>query len=135
MKNIELLYSIANLFDFKVIKDSDGNEYVVYNNSSINFIESPVEDKTAFEALENHVHIPVKQKKSDFDNACFIGQKLGNALLSSLRQAFRDKNFIVFAAIHKDEIIIRFHQKWESEPVYYDVEADYGKDTKLYAFE
>ncbi len=135
MRTIKLLHSIARLFDFKVVKDTDGNEYVVYKHSHMDSVGTPPEDKTAFEALENHEHISVRQKKSDFDNACFIAQKLGNAQLAALKQAFPDKNFIVFVSVHKDEIIIRFHQKWANEPVYYDVNAKYEDCTKLFAFE
>lgn len=135
MRQIELLHSISKLFDFKVIKDKDGNEYVVYSKSLINYIDSTVEDKTAFEAVENHEHISANIKKSDFDDACYIGKTLGKAMLSSLKHTFPDKKFIVFVDIHFDEIIIRFHQKWDNESVYYDINADYGKESKLFAFE
>ncbi|MBQ3603905.1 MAG: hypothetical protein IJA02_08700 [Clostridia bacterium] len=134
MRKIKLLHLVASLFAFKVIKDINGNEYVVYNDSHINKIESTVEDKTAFEAVENHVHIFGNIKKSDFEDACFIGEKIGEALFSSLKQAFPERNFIVFVSV-SDEIIIRFHQKWENEPVYYDVNANYGKGHMLFAFE
>ena len=135
MRTIELLHSIARLFDFKIIKDTHGNEYVVYKHDPMDDAGTPPEDKTAFEALVNHEHISVRQKKADFDSACYIAQRIGNAQLAALKQAYPDKSFIVFASVHKDEIIIRFHQKWENEPVYYDVNGKYEDGTKLFAFE
>lgn len=134
MRNIKLLYMIAKLFDFKLINDIDNNEYVVYKNSCINFVEETVEDKTAFEATENHVHILRNIKKSDFDEACFIGKEIGKALLSSLQKEFPERSFIVFVSVNK-ELIIRFHQKWKNESVFYDVNASYEQGTVLFAFE
>lgn len=135
MRTIELLHSVARLFDFKIIEDTNGTEYVVYKDNHMDCVGTPPEDRTAFEALVNHYHISVRQKKSDFDNACFIAQSLGNAQLAALKQAFPNKKFIVFVSVHKDEIIIRFHQKWANEPVYYDVNGKYEDNPKLFAFE
>lgn len=135
MRQIELLHSVASLFDFKVINDKDGNEYVLLSKNHINHIDETIEDKTAFEAFENHEHISANIKKSDFENACYIGEMLGKAMLLSLKQTFPNKSFIVFSDVHYDEIIIRFHQKWNNEPFYYDVYTDYGNESKLFAFE
>lgn len=135
MRQIELLHSISKLFDYKVIKDKDGNEYVVYSKNRINYIDETITDKTAFEAFENHEHISAGIKKSDFDDACYIGKTFGKTMLSSLKHTFPDKEFIVFVDIHFDEIIIRFHQKWDNESAYYNINADYGQESKLFAFE
>lgn len=134
MKSINLLNSIATLFQFKLIKDSKGNEYTLLQNNHLKSIEN-IEDKTAFEAIENHVHIPVKVKKSNFDNMCSIGKILGKTLLSCLKQEFPSKSFVVFVCISiGGSIVIRFHQKWENEPLYYDVLDNYEKGTKIFAF-
>lgn len=135
MKEINLLNTIASLFKFKLIKDSEGNEYILFYNNQLDFIEN-IEDKTAFEAIENHIHIIEKVKKSDFDNVCSIGKILGKALLSCLNQEFPDKTFVVFVCVGIGQsLIIRFHQKWGNEPLYYDVSGNYEKGTKIFIFE
>lgn len=135
MKEKELLNLIAALFEFKSIKDSKDNEYILFRNNHLNFIKN-IEDKTAFEAIENHVHILEKVKKSDFEIACSIGKTLGKALLSCLNQEFPAKTFAVFVCVSiGGALIVRFHQKWENEPLYYDVFGNYEKGTKIFVFE
>ncbi len=130
MKNIEFLHLITNLFKFKTIKDSEDNEYVLCEKSICSYVKN-IDDKTAFEATENHEHILRNIKKSDFEDACIYGKALGETLISCLKHTFPNKRFVVFVTVGED-LIIRFHQIWENEPLYYDVSADYGKSTKVF---
>ena len=56
MKHIDYLKKIVGLFEFRVISDKRGNEFVLLADNMISNVDF-VEDKTAFEASENHVHI------------------------------------------------------------------------------
>ena len=62
MKQIGFLEKIATLFEFKTVNDKYGNEFVLFANNTINDIDF-VEDKTAFESSENHIHIINNIKK------------------------------------------------------------------------
>ena len=135
MKRLDYFKAIAELFAFKTIADDMGNEYVLYQNSAIDSI-SGIEDKTAFEALENHVHLLERVKPSEFDFLAEIGANLGRALLASLKFTFPEKSFFVFVTISSgDSFIIRFHQKWENEVPYIDLAWVRSSRERVFGFE
>lgn len=135
MKRLDFLQSIVRLFSFKTIADDCGNEYVVFDDSTITpEILKNISDKTEFEALENHVHLLEKITKKEFENGVEVSNLLGKSLLNCLRQKYPNKHFFVYVSIDlKDSMIIRFHQKWENEEPYYNSD-DFGKNTKLFMF-
>ncbi|MCL2512344.1 MAG: hypothetical protein FWF08_00460 [Oscillospiraceae bacterium] len=134
MKIIDSLEILLNLFDYKTIPDENGNEFVVYKNSRVDFIEN-IEDKTAFEAVENHVHILNNVKKNEFERLFPVAENLVKALLNNLKSRFPEKSFCVFATIELHEsFIIRFHQKWDNETPYYDPAAFDPSKTKVVMF-
>lgn len=121
---IEFLRQIIDLFEYKIISDSNGVEYVVYKSSSIESKDlADVEDRTAFEALENHVHLIDNIKKSDYGSIVELGKVLGEVMLNNLKCNFPNKSFVVFVTL-TDSFIIRFHQKWDNEPEYFTVDDD-----------
>ena len=109
--------ALAGLFAFKTILDEKGNEYVVYLDSAVENLTG-IEDKTVFEALENHVHLLDNIKPKEFEPLISIGSDLGKALLASLKFKYPDKRFFVYVTINSDSFIIRFHQRWEGESPY-----------------
>ena len=120
MKRIEYFHVIAELFAFKTILDERGNEYVVFQNSVCENL-SDIENKTAFEALENHVHLLDNIKKREFEPLSHIAEDLSQTLLNSLKFHYPNKKFYVYATVHRhDSFIIRFHQNWEDEVPYMD---------------
>ena len=122
MKRIDFLRDVSELFSFKTISDEQGHDFVVWKSSALNQILG-VTDKTEFEAVENHVHLLDNIKKHEISSLIEIGKSLGEALLASLVMVYPEKHFFVFASITLgDSFIIRFHQKWESEAPYFDIE-------------
>ncbi len=135
MRKIDILKTVANLFDFKTITDNNSNEYVVYACSGITEVGSEPEDKTQFEALENHVHLVDNVKKIDFDELIEIGKVLGETQLNALKSKFPDKEFCVFVTVDIGEsMIIRFHQVWENEPAYYNPDDFNSDKTRVLMF-
>ena len=145
MKPVEFLDSITSLFEFRTKKDTAGNEYVFYKFFDTSFLDEPDTlpnleertikgmDRTALEAVDNHIHIIDKPKKCDFDSLCRSGEKLGKMMLAKLKYDFPDKKFCVFVTIQTDEtMIIRFHQQWEGEEPYYD--PDNMAEAKCFGF-
>ena len=120
--NLDFAIQILNLFKYKVIFDEKGNNYVLLYSNPLNVVEG-ITDKTAFEALENHVHLIDKIRKRNINDVVLFGKKLGYTLAENLKAAFPDKNFVVFVTI-TNELIIRFHQKWFDEAEYYDEHTD-----------
>jgi hypothetical protein len=134
MKRLDYFSLIAGLFHFKNISDEKGNEFVFFTHVSNEPINN-VNDRTEFEALENHVHLLDRVKKEEFSKLFPIAEKLGNALLNALKFNYPSKNFIVFVTIDlHDAFIIRFHQKWDGEPPYYNPSDFISPNTRVFMF-
>lgn len=135
MRKFELLRAFSEMFDFKTVTDENGNEYVIYANSVLSEIGSELKDKTQFEAVENHIHLIDNVKKYDFDELIEIGKVLGETQLSVLKSKYPDKEFCVFVTVDIGEsMIIRFHQVWENEPVYYNSDDFNSEKTRVLMF-
>lgn len=120
MNPIEYLQKISSIFEFKTILDDLNNEYVLFSNSVLNHVEK-IDDRTAFEAVENHVHLIDKVRKKHFNTCVSVAHVIGRVLLESLETQYPQKGFIVYVTIKEhDSMIIRFHQKWENEAPYCD---------------
>jgi len=145
MKRIDYYEMISKLFEFKTIRDENGTEYVLFSycldsmdipDKTVCINSANIPDKTAFEALENHTHLLDNLTKEEFERLIPVAQNLGKSLLNNLICNFPEKHFIVYVSIQvHDSMIIRFHQKWENEPPYYNP-ADFNSPTeRVCAFE
>ncbi len=120
MNPIEYLQKISSIFEFKTILDDLNNEYVLFSSSVLKHVEN-IDDRTAFEAVENHVHLIDRVSKKHFDSCLSIAHVMGKTLLTSLEAQYPQRNFVVYVTVKEnDSMIIRFHQKWENEAPYYD---------------
>lgn len=108
---------------------------MVFDSSKIDELdfEEYFEDKTAFEALENHVHIFDNVHKSELADVITFSKRLGELLLYLLHCRYPKKHFVVFVTIDKS-VVIRFHQKWSGEPWYYMTE-DNAYDSTVLCFD
>lgn len=132
MTKVELLKCLSEMFEFKTVSDKNGNEYVIYAHSGITEITSEIEDKTQFEAVENHIHLIDNVKKSDFEELVEIGKVFGEAQLNVLKAKYPDKEFCVFVTVDIGEsMIIRFHQCWKNESVYYNPDDFNSEKTRV----
>lgn len=122
-----------SLFDFVSVPCGE-DELVLLKSCGITKITEPVEDKTAFEAVQNHVHLFDFVKSDRRGEVCELSKKLGQLLLSALKQSFPEKHFVVFVTIDR-EVIIRFHQSRKEEPWYYITDDENAYDSKLLCFE
>ncbi len=93
---LDCYLSLAKLRRFKSVSDADGNVYVLFENSGICDIDYPIEDKTAFEAVENHCHLIDDLSSNDFSRIKDAAMLLGKMLYWSLGSAYPEKRFIVF---------------------------------------
>ena len=77
--NNKCLKFILGLLEFKTIKDIHNNEYVLFEDNPLNNIDF-IEDKTLFEASENHIHICDKVNKKQYNQLITLGKSLGKIL-------------------------------------------------------
>ena len=126
--NNKCLKFILGLLEFKTIKDIHNNEYVLFEDNPLNNIDF-IEDKTLFEASENHIHICDKVNKKQYNQLITLGKSLGKILLNALKTTYPEKEFVVYVTLAlNDSMIIRFHQIWENELLYYEQVKDSPKE-------
>lgn len=135
MRRIVCFERIAKAFDFKTAVDEQGNEYVLFADNNLDLIEN-IQDKTAFEAFENHIHLIDNIKNNEFGKLVAIAQNFGMALLNCLQIRYPQKRFIVYVSLRlKDSMIIRFHQRWENEEPFCNPRDFVSKDEKVFIFQ
>ena len=120
---------------FYTLQDNAQNEYVLLSTATSNMapILCPITDKTQFEAFENHVHLFDNCRTSDdYNSARAIGTEIAKHLYTELKSHFPNKRFIVYFTLNRKEAILRFHQIWKDEPVYYDETMQY--DAEIISF-
>ncbi len=129
------------IFSYKQVIGKDKKAYIVYSSANIKDGEINLLDKngnfrngfdrTAFESLENHVHITDKVFMSNFNNLCNQGELIGQLMLAKLKLDFPDKHFYVFVTIQiRESMIVRFHQRWENEDPWINVDDPYWQTQK-----
>lgn len=134
MNKLSLYNELLDIFEFKSFHDNVGNELIILKNSSSSILNGTIiEDKTAFEAVDSHIHLIDNIRRYDKQLLIEFGKKIGRLLIDRLSFSFPDKHFVVFVTI-TDSMIIRFHQKWENEPYYYDNE-NFNNNEYLISFD
>lgn len=122
MTRSQLLQNIENLFDYKCVTDIFGNEYIFYSSSNWDHVENEgKEDKTALEAIENHVHLLDHVKLKELKVLTSFAHWLAKTMLSALEAKYPEKKFVVYITISiGDSFIVRFHQQWPNESYYFN---------------
>lgn len=135
MKRVEYFQQITDLFRFKTITDEEKREFVLFSQCNCDSVEN-VQDKTEFEAYENHIHLINYLKKEEFYYLIPIAKTLGQAVLDCLSWNYPEKKFMVYVSLHMyDSMIIRFHQKWENEQPYCNPQDFNSENEKVFLFE
>ena len=125
-----------NLFDFHtmlyiiypqfvVVRDRDGKKLILLDDDCDTEdgidVFSVFNSRTEFEALNNHVHLFNKVKIKDQRYVEDISTSIALNLKKSLMLQFPQNEFIVYLDMNfNDSVILRFHQIWENEDLYYD---------------
>ena len=134
MKRVTYFETFAKLFEYKVVVDNHGNEFVFFADTTCTSI-ADVKDKTELEALETHIHLIDNITKEEFAKLMPVARNIGSAVLHSLQVQFPQKRFVVYVSIKLyDSMILRFHQIWENEEPYYDVSGFTSDIEKVYEF-
>ncbi len=135
MRRTEVFEMLSRLLQFKTIKDSQGNEYVLFAENKLSDPIEGIEDRTAFEAVENHIHILKDIKRKEFDKLGSSAKAVGEVVFNKLQLAYPDKKFVVYVSLKLgDSMIVRFHQVWDGEEPYYDVTSFNSNRQKMYCF-
>lgn len=140
MNNIQTFKNILPIIypEFYKIRINTGEELIFLDhNDKESIIETDVlcNDKTQLEAVSNHIHLFDKIRTSDFEDVKIIGESLAKNLLQKLTYNYPKKKFVIYLDINiKDSAIIRFHQKWDDEPEYYNIQDFNSKFQKVFSY-
>ena len=128
---------------FYTRRDPSGAEFVLLDTGDgpdTSPLPLAVEDRTDYEAVWNHVHLfsgplPPEELAEVRTRALAAAQDLRHAL----EQTFPGKRFAVFLTLNPEGGILRFHQLWPGEALYYQVSGTVERDadalhTDIYAF-
>lgn len=122
-RRVEIIDQMSDFFQTELVKDRRGNEYVLLKSLDWHFGESSNEpdNKTAFEAGQNHIHILDNLSRVELKYLRTTAQNLCDGILSMLCGLYPNKQFFVYASasLH-DSFIVRFHQAWSGEPAYFE---------------
>ena len=132
MDRIEWLERLTEAYRFKEVASEDGYTYILRESYEQEKVEK-IEDKTAFEAVENHVHLLDRVRQKEYRTLEKIAPTLCTTLLASLKYQYPSRSFSAYVTITlHDSMILRFHQNWDGEPPYYD-ENTRDTQTRLFA--
>lgn len=135
MKLIDYFVLWSDLYEYKTIHDDYGHEFVVFKKTILDDIQR-VNDKTEFEAVENHVHLFDNIRKDEFEVLNSISEAFGKSILHSLKYCYPQKQFIVYVTLLlHGSMIIRFHQKWSGEELYFNPADFTTPNEKVFLFE
>ena len=122
---ITCLREFVSLFNTTEKKDCSGTSFVLITNSIPDRIlkEMCIKDRTQFEAIENHVHLIEGLSRSEFLELYDLTLDICKVLVSILKYRYPDRCFYVYAsASTNDDLVLRFHQKWDKEEPYMNPE-------------
>lgn len=133
MDRVASLQRIAELFSYRTIPGEVADEFVVFSQSQLKEGRH-IKDKTAFEAIENHIHLLDDLSKDEFKSIDAVAQAFITALHFNLKAWYPQRKFAVYAtASLGDSFILRFHQLWEGEAPYYCPDDYDGSREKVFA--
>ena len=126
------LAGFASLLDTEIVTDKSGRDFVLLSGAYID-LDYDVQDKTEFEAVNNHVHILDKLSPTELDGLKEMAPALCRCIQYTLQAKYPGRQFYVYAtaSVH-DSFILRFHQSWDDEPPYYSPGLSYGDDLFIF---
>ncbi len=133
-KKHHIINSLKPLLNTELVKDAEGNEFVLPVGVIQHPINEAIKDKTGFEGFNTHTHLTKKVKSERLIVLKETAIETAEILKKDLTCKYPQKNFIIYITITiGGSMIIRFHQQWDGEQPYYD-EGCCDEDTMLLIF-
>lgn len=118
---IGLFRTFSQLFHYQVLTDAAGNELLCLCDDHRKTIPLSVEDKTAYEAGNNHEHLLDDISDEAFSGLVADAPFLCRLIYCNIKMQYPQRKLAVYAAVSRhDSLTVRFHQVWPGEPLYYD---------------
>lgn len=132
MNRIDKLKKFTALFSFRTLPGDTPEQFVVFSHCKLKEAKG-IADKTAFEAVENHVHFLENLSKEEFQSVDETAKDLAAILHTALKAKYPERKFAAYATARlQGDLILRFHQVWEGEPLYYIPEEFQDSGEKVF---
>ncbi len=129
-----LFRTFSQLLHYHVLTDAAGNELLCLCDDHRKAIPLSVEDKTAYEAGNNHEHLLDDILDEAFSELVADAPVLCRLIYCNIKMQYPRKKLAVYAAVSRhDSLTIRFHQVWTGEPPYYDPEDFSSGDERVFS--
>ena len=93
-----------------------------------------VEDKTAYEAGNNHEHLLDDISDEAFSELVADAPVLCRLIYCNIKMQYPQRKLAVYVAVSRhDSLTVRFHQVWTGEPPYYDPEDFSSGDERVFS--
>lgn len=134
-ESVVFLIQLSQLLHYKIVRDPKHHELIVLECcSQSDTITFEVSDKTEYEAMNNHIHFLGDITESEFSFLLTISKLLCQCIHANLKQEFPERRFAVYASVHlHDSFIIRFHQIWQGELLYYSPDDFNSGEDRVFA--
>ena len=132
--NRRIIKELEPLLNTELVKDAEGNEFVLPVGVMQHPINEIIKDKTGFEGFNTHIHLKDNIQAKDALELKDAAIETAEILKKDLTYKYSQKIFIIYITITiGGSMIIRFHQQWDGEQPYYD-EGCCDEDTMLLIF-
>ena len=129
-----LFRTFSQLLHYQVLTDAAGNELLCLCDDHRKTIPLSVEDKTAYEAGNNHEHLLDDISDEAFSELVADAPVLCRFIYCNIKMQYPRRKLAVYAAVSRhDSLTIRFHQVWTGEPPYYDPKDFSSGDERVFS--
>ena len=117
-----------------MLTDEAGNELLCLYDDHRKTIPLSVKDKTAYEAVNNHVHLLDDISDEVFSKLVVDAPILCRLIYNNIKAQYPQKKLAVYVTVSRcDSFTIRFHQVWPGEPLYYNPEDFSSGDERVFS--
>lgn len=129
-----LFRTLSQLLHYHVLTDAAGNELLCLCDDHRKTIPLSVEDKTAYEAGNNHEHLLDDISDEAFSELVADAPVLCRLIYCNIKMKYPHRKLAVYVAVSRhDSLTVRFHQVWMGELPYYDPEDFSSGDERVFS--
>ena len=129
-----LFRTFSQLLHYQVLTDAAGNELLCLCDDHRKTIPLSVEDKTAYEAVNNHEHLLDDISDEAFSELVADAPVLCRLIYCNIKMQYPQRKLAVYVAVSRhDSLTVRFHQVWTGELPYYDPEDFSSGDERVFS--
>lgn len=131
---VDLCRAFSQLWHVHLLTDAAGKELLCLQDDRRKTIPLAVADKTAYEAVNNHMHLLDDLSDAAFAELAADAPVLCQIIYRNIRLQYPQKRLAVYAEVSRhDSLTVRFHQVWNQERPYWNPEDFASGDARIFS--